>query len=92
MIINFFNFRNVEYFLKVNTICWNEAGDYILSGSDDQHLVVFNPFTGKVSRQESKWGKTILCSSNSSSAFFSQNGSRSSSKGMRLFWAGDFLG
>lgn len=32
----------------VNTICWNDTGQYILSGSDDQHLVVVNPFTGKI--------------------------------------------
>ncbi|KAK3608451.1 hypothetical protein CHS0354_035454 [Potamilus streckersoni] len=31
----------------VNTICWNDQGHYILSGSDDQHLVVTNPFSGK---------------------------------------------
>ena len=24
----------------VNTICWNEAGDLILSGSDDHNLVI----------------------------------------------------
>ncbi|XP_052244031.1 DDB1- and CUL4-associated factor 6-like isoform X1 [Dreissena polymorpha] len=32
----------------VNTICWNDRGTNILSGSDDLHLVVTNPFTGKV--------------------------------------------
>ncbi|CAI9729365.1 DDB1CUL46-likeassociated and CUL4-associated factor 6-like [Octopus vulgaris] len=31
----------------VNTICWNDTGQYILSGSDDQYLVVTNPFDGK---------------------------------------------
>ncbi|XP_062611161.1 DDB1- and CUL4-associated factor 6-like [Saccostrea cucullata] len=31
----------------VNTICWNETGQYLLSGSDDQHLIVSEPFTGK---------------------------------------------
>ncbi|CAN7989378.1 unnamed protein product [Ixodes hexagonus] len=29
----------------VNTICWNEAGTYILSGSDDQHLCITNAHT-----------------------------------------------
>ncbi|XP_050294359.1 DDB1- and CUL4-associated factor 6-like [Anthonomus grandis grandis] len=32
----------------VNTICWNERGDLLLSGSDDQHLAVTNGFTYKV--------------------------------------------
>lgn len=34
--------------LQVNTICWNDSGQSILSGSDDQHLVISNPFNGKV--------------------------------------------
>ena len=32
----------------MNTICWNDTGQHILSGSDDQHLVISNPFNGKV--------------------------------------------
>lgn len=32
----------------VNSIVWNETGDKILSGSDDQKLVITNPFTSKV--------------------------------------------
>lgn len=32
----------------VNSIVWNEAGDKILSGSDDQKLVISNPFNSKV--------------------------------------------
>lgn len=32
----------------VNSIVWNGAGDKILSGSDDQKLVISNPFTSKV--------------------------------------------
>ena len=36
------------FILQVNTICWNDTGQLILSGSDDQHLVVVNPFSGKV--------------------------------------------
>jgi WD40 repeat protein len=34
---------------QVNTICWNESGRSILSGSDDQHLIATDPFSGKVS-------------------------------------------
>jgi len=26
----------------VNSICWNNSGELILSGSDDQHLVLTN--------------------------------------------------
>ncbi|XP_017568403.1 DDB1- and CUL4-associated factor 6-like isoform X3 [Pygocentrus nattereri] len=32
----------------VNTICWNDTGKYILSGSDDTNLVITDPFTRKV--------------------------------------------
>uniref|UniRef100_A0AAA9RRP4 DDB1- and CUL4-associated factor 6 n=1 Tax=Bos taurus TaxID=9913 RepID=A0AAA9RRP4_BOVIN len=32
----------------VNTICWNETGEYILSGSDDTKLVISNPYSRKV--------------------------------------------
>lgn len=32
----------------VNTISWNETGEYLLSGSDDQHLVISDAFTYKV--------------------------------------------
>lgn len=32
----------------VNTLCWNEAGNLLLSGSDDQHLVVTNAHTYQV--------------------------------------------
>ncbi|XP_060063291.1 DDB1- and CUL4-associated factor 6-like [Ylistrum balloti] len=31
----------------VNTICWNNTGHTILSGSDDQHLVITDPFNNK---------------------------------------------
>ncbi|KAK6170174.1 hypothetical protein SNE40_018634 [Patella caerulea] len=31
----------------VNTICWSDSGEYILSGSDDQNLAITNPFTQK---------------------------------------------
>ncbi|KAL4233161.1 DDB1- and CUL4-associated factor 6 [Mactra antiquata] len=32
----------------VNSICWNEKGTSILSGSDDQHLMITDPFSGKI--------------------------------------------
>jgi nuclear receptor interaction protein len=32
----------------VNTICWNNNGTSILSASDDQHLIVTDPFSRKV--------------------------------------------
>lgn len=32
----------------VNTISWNNTGEYILSGSDDQSIVVTNPYNGRV--------------------------------------------
>jgi DDB1- and CUL4-associated factor 6 len=32
----------------VNTIYWNERGSMILSGSDDQHLIVTDPFTNEI--------------------------------------------
>jgi nuclear receptor interaction protein len=44
---------NLDYTLNVhrgcvNTIWWNELGTTILSGSDDQDLVVTDPFTQKI--------------------------------------------
>ncbi|KAM6945684.1 DDB1- and CUL4-associated factor 6-like [Aplochiton taeniatus] len=33
---------------SVNTICWNETGEYILSGSDDGNLVITNPYSQHV--------------------------------------------
>ncbi|XP_033336799.1 DDB1- and CUL4-associated factor 6 [Megalopta genalis] len=32
----------------INSVCWNATGDLILSGSDDQHLVLTNPYTYEV--------------------------------------------
>ncbi|XP_043928294.1 DDB1- and CUL4-associated factor 6 isoform X2 [Protopterus annectens] len=32
----------------VNTICWNDTGEFILSGSDDTNLVITNPYNRKV--------------------------------------------
>ncbi len=42
--------------LKVNTISWNETGEYILSGSDDANLVITNPYNRKV-RYRHAWYK-----------------------------------
>ncbi|CAB1329040.1 unnamed protein product, partial [Coregonus sp. 'balchen'] len=33
---------------QVNTISWNDTGEYILSGSDDTNLVITNPYNRKV--------------------------------------------
>ncbi|MEJ1270284.1 DDB1 and CUL4 associated factor 6 [Cricetulus griseus] len=33
---------------QVNTICWNDTGEYILSGSDDTKLVISNPYSRKI--------------------------------------------
>uniref|UniRef100_A0A0A9YTF5 DDB1-and CUL4-associated factor 6 n=2 Tax=Lygus hesperus TaxID=30085 RepID=A0A0A9YTF5_LYGHE len=32
----------------VNCICWNNVGDKLLSGSDDQHLIITHPHTGRI--------------------------------------------
>ncbi|KAI2663262.1 DDB1- and CUL4-associated factor 6 [Labeo rohita] len=32
----------------VNTICWNDTGEYILSGSDDCNLIITDPYRRKV--------------------------------------------
>nr|XP_033796931.1 DDB1- and CUL4-associated factor 6 isoform X2 [Geotrypetes seraphini] len=32
----------------VNSICWNDTGEYILSGSDDTNLIISNPYNRKV--------------------------------------------
>ncbi|XP_041857465.1 DDB1- and CUL4-associated factor 6 isoform X2 [Melanotaenia boesemani] len=34
----------------VNTISWNDTGEYILSGSDDTYLVITNPYNKKVKK------------------------------------------
>ncbi|XP_031725323.1 DDB1- and CUL4-associated factor 6 isoform X2 [Anarrhichthys ocellatus] len=34
----------------VNTICWNDTGEYLLSGSDDTFLVISNPYNKKVKK------------------------------------------
>lgn len=38
--------------LQVNTICWNDTGEYILSGSDDTFLVISNPYNKKVGHKK----------------------------------------
>ncbi|KAG7463499.1 hypothetical protein MATL_G00177260 [Megalops atlanticus] len=38
----------------VNTICWNDTGEYILSGSDDMNLVISNPYNRKGSPHQVK--------------------------------------
>ena len=38
----------------VNSICWNNSGTLLLSGSDDQHLVLTNPYSHKVSKNKYK--------------------------------------
>ncbi|CAH1799639.1 unnamed protein product [Owenia fusiformis] len=35
----------------VNSICWNSTGEFILSGSDDQCLIITDPFKEKVLRK-----------------------------------------
>lgn len=35
--------------LQVNTVAWNEAGTHLLSGSDDCHLNIYDPFKQSVS-------------------------------------------
>ncbi|XP_030059716.1 DDB1- and CUL4-associated factor 6 isoform X3 [Microcaecilia unicolor] len=32
----------------VNSICWNDTGEYLLSGSDDTNLIISNPYNRKV--------------------------------------------
>lgn len=32
----------------VNCICWNDTGEFLLSGSDDQHLVLSHAYNYKV--------------------------------------------
>ncbi|XP_046886819.1 DDB1- and CUL4-associated factor 6 isoform X1 [Hypomesus transpacificus] len=47
---------------SVNTICWNGTGEYILSGSNDNNLVITNPFSRKVMATiKSKHGSNIYC-------------------------------
>ncbi|KAM7380414.1 hypothetical protein PAMP_003715 [Pampus punctatissimus] len=36
--------------MQVNTISWNDTGEYILSGSDDTFLAITNPYNKKVKK------------------------------------------
>uniref|UniRef100_A0A671G4F5 DDB1 and CUL4 associated factor 6 n=1 Tax=Rhinolophus ferrumequinum TaxID=59479 RepID=A0A671G4F5_RHIFE len=45
----------------VNTICWNETGEYILSGSDDTKLVISNPYNRKGNRANIFSAKFLPC-------------------------------
>uniref|UniRef100_A0A8C2WK59 Ddb1 and cul4 associated factor 6 n=1 Tax=Cyclopterus lumpus TaxID=8103 RepID=A0A8C2WK59_CYCLU len=40
----------LEGTLNVNTISWNDTGEYLLSGSDDTFLVISNPYNKKVKK------------------------------------------
>ncbi|KAM4601906.1 DDB1- and CUL4-associated factor 6-like [Polymixia lowei] len=55
---------------SVNSLCWNDTGEYILSGSDDGNLVITNPHSQIV--------KTVVksrhCSSVHSARFMPQTG------------------
>ena len=33
----------VLLYFQVNTIAWNESGEYLLSGADDCHLNIYRP-------------------------------------------------
>ncbi|XP_045462965.1 DDB1- and CUL4-associated factor 6-like isoform X2 [Harmonia axyridis] len=73
---NDFNLKDDENFLQrldilknlqvhqgcVNTICWNSTGEYILSGSDDQHLAITNGHDYKfMDRFRTKHSANIFC-------------------------------
>ena len=38
----------VLLYLQVNTIAWNESGEYLLSGADDCHLNIYRPSNRQV--------------------------------------------
>lgn len=56
----------------VNTVSWNEKGQYLLSGSDDQTIVVTNPFNGQVLVQYSTAHRANIFSAK----FLPQSGDR----------------
>nr|XP_029499936.1 DDB1- and CUL4-associated factor 6-like isoform X2 [Oncorhynchus nerka] len=47
---------------SVNTICWNDTGEYILSGSDDDKLVITNPYSRKVKASITSWHRSNIFS------------------------------
>uniref|UniRef100_A0A6Q2XGD2 Ddb1 and cul4 associated factor 6 n=1 Tax=Esox lucius TaxID=8010 RepID=A0A6Q2XGD2_ESOLU len=47
---------------SVNTICWNDTGEYILSGSDDEKLVITNPYSRKVKASITSWHQSNIFS------------------------------
>ncbi|KAL1022292.1 hypothetical protein UPYG_G00024700 [Umbra pygmaea] len=47
---------------SVNTICWNDTGEYILSGSDDEKLVITNPYSRKVKASITSWHRSNIFS------------------------------
>uniref|UniRef100_A0A674DWQ5 DDB1- and CUL4-associated factor 6-like n=1 Tax=Salmo trutta TaxID=8032 RepID=A0A674DWQ5_SALTR len=47
---------------SVNTICWNDTGEYILSGSDDDKLVITNPYSRKVKASITSWHRSNILS------------------------------
>ncbi|XP_064826393.1 DDB1- and CUL4-associated factor 6-like isoform X1 [Oncorhynchus masou masou] len=47
---------------SVNTICWNSTGEYILSGSDDDRLVITNPYSRKVKASITSWHRSNIFS------------------------------
>ncbi|XP_031625414.1 DDB1- and CUL4-associated factor 6-like [Contarinia nasturtii] len=56
----------------VNTVSWNDKGQYLLSGSDDQSIVVTNPFNGQVLVQYSTAHRANIFSAK----FLPQSGDR----------------
>lgn len=45
----------------VNTLCWNDTGEYLLSGSDDEHLIITNGHNYKI--------KSVYCTCHTSNIF-----------------------
>ncbi|XP_041744808.1 DDB1- and CUL4-associated factor 6 isoform X1 [Coregonus clupeaformis] len=47
---------------SINTVCWNDTGEYILSGSDDDKLVITNPYNRKVKASITSWHRSNIFS------------------------------
>ncbi|XP_058445302.1 DDB1- and CUL4-associated factor 6-like [Malaya genurostris] len=56
----------------VNTVSWSDDGQLLLSGSDDQHIVISSPFTGRTLFQH----KTTHRANIFSARFLPQSGNR----------------